>query len=166
MASQYVTATPARELTVQTVRTISSSTLMMMMMTKAMTDSVLWPLGPGPGAGQALTPAGAQRLPFCSKPPPWSPARVKGRPCQAGSHPSFHSLCAGATWLQGFPLCHHHGPPRLGQELRLAPCLALSPGSGGGFGTRRQEAALKCQEAAWLPGPELRGGSLQPGPAV
>ena len=30
--------------------------------------------------------AGAQRVPLCRQPPPWSPARVKGRPCQAGSH--------------------------------------------------------------------------------
>ena len=39
------------------------------------------------------------------------------------------------------------GPPSLGWELHLTPCLAQSPGSSGGFKTRRQEAALKRQEA-------------------
>lgn len=42
--------------------------------------------------------------------------------------------------------------------------MALSPRSGSGFRTRRQEAAFACQGAVWTPGPRAEGRLPAPRP--
>ena len=172
---------------------------MMLLLLKAVSDSVLWPhggqscldllatssslanvlkgraltfydapppssRGPGPAAGQGLT-CRCSESPFVWQTPTLEPSQGPG-PTLPGWKPPPVSIphAQEPRGSEAYPsITTMDGPPSVGWELCLAPWLAQSPGSSGGFKTRRQEPALKCQEAVWLPGPELGNGSPHQG---
>lgn len=126
--------------------------MLMMMRMKAVTESVLWPLEntvakvfrfgecskgklltlyepPSPAAqvlaqGQGITQQ-ASETPLLPQAPPWSPARVRGRPCQAGSHPQFPFLMPKSHEALRLPPLSPPQPTKLG--LGALPGSLLGP---------------------------------------
>lgn len=89
-----------------------------------------------------------QRFPFFCKHPPWSPARVGGRPCQAGSHPHFPFPMPRSHVALRLPPLSPPRPTRLG--LGALPGPLLGPES-------RQWRLLQDEETGSSP-PMPEGG--------